>query len=115
MLYLFILKSRALWLPNGELWEALIPSGPPLSPFLPPPYRGPSPPPRRWVLASAPSACDVGQAAGVGPPRPPGPRKLGDSGRVLSRAGPLWPRVRALCARSALQFDQAPSGARSGL
>ena len=59
MLYLFILKSRALWLPNGELWEALIPSGPPLSPFLPPPYRGPSPPPRppaggSWPLRPLP-------------------------------------------------------------
>ena len=111
MLYLFILKSRALWGTLGGFDS----QRPLLSPFLLPPYRGPSLAPRWRVLASVPSACDVGQAAAMGPPRPPGPRKLGDSGWVLSRAGPLRPCVRALCAPSALQFDQAPSGARAGL
>lgn len=42
----------------------------------------------------------------VSPPRPPGLRKSGDSGRVLSRAG----RVRAHCPGLGLQFDQALTG-----
>lgn len=54
------------------------------------PYLGPSPA-RPRGLASVPAASDLRQAACVGPPGPPGARKLGDSRRVLSRAGSLWP------------------------
>lgn len=86
---------------------------PPLSPFLPPLVGGPSRPVPGGSWPLCPLPVMWGRAAGVGPLGHPGPRKLGDRGRVLSRAGPLWPCVRALCARSALHLIRPLDGARS--